>query len=83
VKKSKNIRSKKTIATAVATGKKVMLFSQYYVNSDMQVKTVNVELSIAKSHYVGYMYLYACHYLQNIITVPKFKLFDLEKFNTK
>jgi hypothetical protein len=31
VKKSKNIRSRKTIATAVATGKKVMLFSQYNV----------------------------------------------------
>jgi hypothetical protein len=47
----------------------------------MQVNTVNVELSIAKSHYVGYMHVTT--YLQNIITVPKFKLFDLEKFNTK
>jgi hypothetical protein len=28
---NKNIRSRKTIATAVATGKKVMLFSQYNV----------------------------------------------------
>jgi hypothetical protein len=28
-------------------------------------------------------YIYACHYLQNIITVSKFKLPDLEKFNTK
>jgi hypothetical protein len=35
----------------------------------MQVNTVNVELSIAKSHYVGYMHV---TYLQNIITVPKF-----------
>jgi hypothetical protein len=31
----------------------------------MQVNTVQVGLSIAKSHYV------ACHYLQNIITEPK------------
>jgi hypothetical protein len=43
----------------------------------MQVNTVNVELSIARSHYVGYMHVTIYK------TVPKFKLFDLEKFNTK
>jgi ABC-type histidine transport system ATPase subunit len=46
----------------------------------MPVNTVNVELSIAKSHYVGWMHV---TFLQNIITEPKFKLLDLENPNTK
>jgi hypothetical protein len=45
----------------------------------MQLNTVNVELSIAKSHSVGYMHVT----IYKTYLVPKFKSFDLEKFNTK